>query len=254
MRVRLLLFVASLLAVMALTTRVAMAGAFDLTNGGNVQLSTLLADPNVDPALGTFVIVGDKEFYNFRKYSSEKFDVTDPQNPTPLPAANPALISVVGLPGLSEEGIRFQSIQNQWKVSANQAMDTSFIYSVISTVGQLMDDITLTTGGAATYNGGWVVDETVSSSAFAENFAMTNPPPGPDDVISSVHKVFPTPVPSVDVLKDISLDGGNIVGTSFASITFVDQTFSQVPLPAAAWAGLVLLGGLGLNKVRRNRA
>lgn len=63
----------------------------------------------------------------------------------------------------------------------------------------------------------------------------------------------PTGYTSIDVRKDIL-----ITTTSGVSVglSFVDQTFSQtsiVPLPAAAWAGFSMLGGLGFFGIVRRR-
>ena len=58
---------------------------------------------------------------------------------------------------------------------------------------------------------------------------------------------FDQPVQSLPVQKDILLlADDNGVATAFS---FVDQTFSQVPEPSAAW--LLMLGGLGLVTRRR---
>jgi len=63
------------------------------------------------------------------------------------------------------------------------------------------------------------------------------------------HKVYTKPASVVHVTNQIALAGGPSQLTSFT------QTFSQtpVPLPAAAWAGMVLIGGLGAKRTLRRR-
>jgi len=87
-------------------------------------------------------------------------------------------------------------------------------------------------------------------TSFTTNFSTNN------NSITQLHDVYNWGLPgytSIDVQKDIL-----ITTTSGVAITmsFVDQTFSQtpvVPLPAAAWAGFSMLGGLGFFGVVRRR-
>jgi len=89
------------------------------------------------------------------------------------------------------------------------------------------------------------------AGVFNENFTFNNSPNLLSDslVFSGLYK-------SIDVQKDIFLNAGE-TGNVTVGLSFVDQRFSQtpvVPLPAAAWAGFSMLGGLGFfGAVRRRR-
>jgi hypothetical protein len=57
--------------------------------------------------------------------------------------------------------------------------------------------------------------------------------------------IFDEPVESLDVQKDILLNAGTSSG---ASISFIDQTFSQVPEPTTGLLTLWCLLGLAFAK------
>jgi hypothetical protein len=88
------------------------------------------------------------------------------------------------------------------------------------------------------------------AGVFNENFTFNNAPNLLTDDV-----VFTAGYTSLDVQKDIFLNAGT-AGNVTVGLSFVDQRFSQspvVPLPAAAWAGFSMLGGLGLFGVVRRR-
>jgi len=87
--------------------------------------------------------------------------------------------------------------------------------------------------------------------SFTTNFTANN------NSVSQIHDNYVWGLPgytSIDVQKDILI---NTTSGVAVTMSFVDQTFSQtpvVPLPAAAWAGFSMLGGLGFfGAVRRRR-
>lgn len=96
-----------------------------------------------------------------------------------------------------------------------------------------------------------VTPSTPTIGSFTTNFTANN------NSISQVNDAYVWGLPGytvIDVTKDILIDTTSGVAVTMSS---VDQTFSQtpvVPLPAAAWAGLSMLGGLGFfGAVRRRR-
>jgi hypothetical protein len=97
---------------------------------------------------------------------------------------------------------------------------------------------------------------TTGSASVTETFLMGS------DAVMEIHddggglppkltdQVFFTPgFRELDVQKDIMLVAGN----GSATISFVDQTFSQSPIPEAATMSLAMIGGLGLALLRRTR-
>jgi len=211
------------------------AAVIDLTSGGSVTLAQLLA--------GVDVTVGDKLFYDFGGWATTSTGGAL--------AVDPNLISVKRDPSepAGELGLLFQT--TQWFVFGTQTQDTKFEYNVASMSGRLISDITLQTAGGALYDGFWYVSENVTFSAGALNLDVTNPPPGPDLVVTLDHKVFPVPVSVAHVAKDIALNAGPLAVGS-AGISAVEQDFSQVPTPQAAFAGFGLFGVLGALKLRRS--
>jgi hypothetical protein len=59
---------------------------------------------------------------------------------------------------------------------------------------------------------------------------------------------------SVQSLYDNSQTFGSNLNTSFGGGFFATAAVAPVPLPSAAWAGLALMGGLGVQRFRRSRA
>jgi len=227
------------------------AATIQLVPGGStVTLDTLLG-PN-----GNSVQVGDKLFSNFT-YSP------NPANATPAAAA----VSVGGLGtgiGTDYLGIRFSGgffdapggggtdYLIGYRVTV---LDPNFVITDAHLDSNLIVNGVLPNPAAfGTINETFtaVVPPTPTlAGVFNENFTFNNAPNLLSDSV-----VFAAGYRSIDVQKDIFLNAGE-TGNVTVGLSFVDQRFSQspvVPLPAAAWAGLSMLGGLGFfGAVRRRR-
>jgi len=206
----------------------------------SVKLSTLLQ--------GGSVTVGDKVFSNFS------------YNPTgDMPAAS--TIDVTGiLSNLNNLGIRFSGGFTDLIGGGSSDALIGYRVTVTDPGMRITDahlDSNLDSGGSV---GSGKITETFSPfipnspllGSFNTNFTANN------NTSLQIHDDYvwgpPLGYISLDVTKDILLTTTS--GTS-VTLSFVDQTFSQtpvVPLPAAAWAGFSMLGGLGFfGAVRRRR-
>ena len=198
--------------------------------GAPVALSTLLVP-------GGNIVVGDKTFTNFGYTFTG--DMPGPVGVNVVPITDDA----------GNFGIRFQAafIDLPSSVGGSDALIT---YKVTAGPGRLISDAHIegnpnllgTTGSIS-------VTETFLPLGQNDEFTMKIY----DDEGQPVPKlvdntIFTTPVQSLDVQKDILA----IVPTtaSSATMSFVDQTFSQIPEPASA---LLVLGGIAILGFARKR-
>jgi hypothetical protein len=167
------------------------------------------------------------------------------------PTANQITVAAfTSVPG--EPGITFIST---WSAGSGNGVlgivDTKFQFTVTTLDGIGINDDYLATTGSATASSQWDVAESVTQGnggATLANFQVNSPPtPGAATVVALA--TFPLQQ-SLTVNKDINLNAT----TGRAFISDVSQGFSSpVPLPAAAWAGFSMLGGLGFFGVVRRR-
>jgi len=207
-----------------------------------VSLSSLLTT-------GASITVGDKTFSNFTYSATGNM-------PT---AAN---VNVIGIRSdIGNLGIEFQGAFQDLPDANNAASDALINYRVTVndpnfriTDAHLDSNIaSISAGGSGTITEDFtaLIPTTPPLLSFNTNFDFTTV--GGTRKISDTY-IFGAGYTSIAVRKDILLTagtGGNV------NLSSVDQTFSQtpvVPLPAAAWAGLSMLGGLGFfGAVRRRR-
>jgi hypothetical protein len=233
--------------------------------GGSLQAATTVLVPGVNTITldnltgansGNAVQVGDKLFSNFG------------YTPTPsgsTPSAAGVTISGLGTGiGTDYLGIRFAGgffdapggggtdYLITYRVTV---LDPNFVITDAHLASNLIVNGVLPNPAAfGTINETFtaVVPPTPSlAGVFNENFTFNNAPNLLSDEV-----VFARGYTSIDVQKDIFLNAG-ATGNVSVGLSFVDQRFSQspvVPLPAAAWAGFSMLGGLGFfGAVRRRR-
>lgn len=192
------------------------------------------------------VVIGDKVFSDFSYIGAP------PGAPNPAPT--PSQIAVGTAPG-SDIGLTFSSA---WEsaLGLNQDSIIRYAVSVLPTSKLMITDVGLRFNGNAPIQAPGTfatVTETVSTLNAAGN--------GPGSTIGQVsviadgagsssnrfsdHLTF-APTSSVFVEKDIQL---NSTDSGVATISFVDNTFSQVPEPATF--SLLGLAGTGLLARRR---
>jgi PEP-CTERM motif len=259
-----------------------VAALFTLTLGiGSAKANLILWDAghdtwtiNGDPisnvtvadTVGNVLQVGDKLFDNFL------VSVTSVGDPITPGASGINIIGQINTDG--EFGLAFTAA---WSVLPTQLLDTAlqFHVSVADGYNQLIHDNTLAISGTNTTPNGFVsVDESVYVNKFMGSggniqqlpLALKHVEISSTEVVLSDHEVFIDPftqqetaLPSVWIVKDIMLNGGNVPLQTFetnndtngsARLSIVVQTFSQVPEPAS-----LVLFGLGGTVVfwRRRR-
>jgi hypothetical protein len=180
--------------------------------------------------------LGDKLFYNFNYVGSSQggglaVDAASIQvqwDATPL---NPGMRFIAG-----------------WAASGGQFVDSLITYDVkVTTPGMLIKDVSLAFNGSGFDNGSASVTETVkqgtaewklSVAAFAGNLGN-----GSDSVL-----IIPPTAGPLHITKDIQVNGDTV---GLGTISWVDNHFSQTPVPIPG--GFLLLGpGLaGLALIRR---
>jgi hypothetical protein len=223
----------------------AHAATFDLVSGGPVHLDQLLI-------AGNSATVGNLQF----TFTPASFLSSVLGGVGGAPSASNILVSAfTSVPG--EPGITFTA---GWTAGDGLGhageVDTKFSFQVSTLNGVLINDDYLSTTGSTTDSSRWDVAETVSTSGGTlANFAVTSLPNSVGQTVTATATFAPTSV--LTVSKDIHLQspapGGTVNGVAF--ISDVSQGFSTptVPVPAAAWAGFSMLGGLGLFGVARRR-
>jgi PEP-CTERM motif len=208
----------------------ARAQITNLNQGETVNLADVLDN-------GLALQIGDKQFGNFSfSYSDNNSSNID------LVAAN---VNVTALSNVVGFGVSFTE-----PLSAAGTDDKHIMlqYTVLVTDPNFkISDIHLSITGAAFGNGYGNADEDVFNDAFNGNnvghLHASIPGASTDqaDIVPTETQLW--------VQKDVEVNGGGAGGV--ASITIIDQTFSQVPEPSTVL--LVGLGLLGLVAVNRKR-
>lgn len=216
------------------TPTTASAVTTNLTAGQTISLATV-----IDNTLG--VQIGDKLFRDFF------FSYTDNNgNPTDnLTRSN------VNLTALSNDIGFGVSFQQPLLAIGSDFKDVVFKYSVTVTDPNFkISDIHLSITGAAG-NGGF---GSVGEDTFVGGFGATNvghldaflsgPTTSSNNIVPAVTELW--------VQKD-AIVTGNGAANGNASISVIDQTFSQVPEPSTVLlVGLGLLGGVAVNRKRKS--
>ena len=217
------------------TPATSSATTTNLTTGQTINLGTVIGSN-----LG--VQIGDKLFQDF----FFSYLDTDGLN-------NDLIASNVNLTALSNN-IGFGVSFTQPLLALGPVIkDIVLKYSVtVTDPNFLISDIHLSITGSAG-NGGL---GTVGEDAFVGGFGASNVghlqasiPVSSGDITNA--DIIP-PVVKLWVQKDVIVTGGNNAN-GFASITIIDQTFSQVPEPSTALlVGLGLLGVVALKRTRKS--
>jgi len=190
-------------------------------------------------ARGGSIVQGDKLFGNFSYTATGD-----------MPTAQ--LVNVTGVTVDGNFGIEFQGAFQD--VAGGGASDALIHYTVtvldptmVITDAHLISNVV---GFGAPFTGFGTVSETFlpKTSAFLTNFNI-------DNTVFKLSDSYVWGLPgytSLNVQKDIALTAtSGIIGLSF-----VDQTFSQtqvVPVPAAIWGGVSLLGLMGGGRLWKRR-
>src|SRR5271169_1030806 len=208
----------------------------NLTNGGSINLATVIGN-------GLSVLDGDKLFGNF----FFSYNDTDGITSDDLTMSNVTLTTVSNVIGF---GLQFQ----QPLLAVGPVIkDITLQYSAtVTNSSNLISDIHLDINGSAG-NGGL---GTVSEFAFVGGIGATtvghlqaSVPVSSNDVASA--NIVP-PVTQLWVQKDVIVTGGN-AANGFASISVIDQTFSQVSEPSTMLlVGLGLAGMVAVNRKRKS--
>ena len=220
----------SALVLLFSTTTLVRAQTTNLTGGQTISLATV-----IDNGLG--VQIGDKLFRDFFFSYSDSDGIASDD----LTRSNVVLTALVNNIGF---GVSFQ----QPLLAIGPVIkDIVLKYSAtVTDPSNSISDIHLDITGSAG-NGGL---GTVGESAFVGGFGATQVG-SLQASIPGTSSSFTNIVPSVHELwlqKDVTVTGGN-AANGFASITIIDQTFSQVPEPSTVL--LVGLGLLGMVAVKR---
>jgi hypothetical protein len=224
----------SLLAVLAWSATAPAATII----GNPVALSTLAGVP------GSSIVVGDKTFTNF----NYTFTGDMPG------AANVNVIPITDDDG--NFGVRFQGafIDTTGVPGGSDALIT---YNVTAGAGRLISDAHLQGNPSRLGPFGSIsVTETFLPLGAAGEFTMKiydDQNLSPPKLVDST--VFTTPVKTLSVQKDIlalaKVNANDPNGPSTVTMSFVDQTFSQVPEASTLVLSLIGCVGLGLKRRRQ---
>jgi hypothetical protein len=217
------------LALLFSTATTVSAQVTNLTGGGSISLATVIDN-------GLSVQVGDKVFGNFFFSYSD----TDGLTSDDLTRSNVTLTTLSNIIGF---GLQFsQPLLAIGPVSK----DIEFQYTAtVADPTNLISDIHLSITGSAGNGGLGTVGEQVFTGGFSGTSVgqIQASIPG---VSTAATNIVP-PVSEVWVQKDVIVTGGS-AANGFASISVIDQTFSQVPEPSTVLlVGLGLLGVVGLR-------
>ncbi len=209
--------------------------------GDNTPLSTYLVS-------GYSCQIGDKTFSNFNYVSSAQGGAV---------AITPAGITVDTLGPLgsgasivnNDIGLQFNA---NWSATAGQVTDSNIGFTVTVNGGgaMLIDDTGLAQISGVSPNGSASVAERGCGPAPCTPntiSVLTFDNGGPTS--QTVLDTYFTPVGSLAVMKDIAVSGGT---SGFATLSLVDDTFSQIAVPEPMSMGL-LGGGLALLGLARRR-
>ena len=199
------------------------------------------------------IIIGDKIFYNF-SYTGAPLPPASATNPNPAPTADQITVGQAPTGTNGPIGLSFSS---SWLSSNGQGVDSVISYCVhtIDAATQFyIDGVGLHFNGATplpgTDNGltSASVTETVyavnadgSRGATIGNLSTYSDGTGPKTDTFDSFTALPAPLRDICVTKDIQLHSSiRSAGGGVATISIVDNTFHQVPEPAAL--GLVVIG------------
>jgi hypothetical protein len=206
--------------------------------GTPVLLSTLVVQ-------GATIVVGDKTFGGFT------YSITGDMPPAPL-------VNVIPIQDdAGNFGIRFQGafIDTTGAVGGSDALIT---YNVTAGFNRLISDAHLEGNPArlGTLGSMSVVETFLPVGAQGQNTMKiyddqnVNPPKLIDNTI------FATPVKTLNVQKDIlglaKVDQQSPAAPQTVTLSFVDQTFSQIIIPEPTAVALLLVGTFGLVMMRRH--
>lgn len=193
------------------------------------------------------IIVGDKQFYDFSYLGSP---TPSTGIPNPAPTADQIVVAPITGPMF---GLSFSAA---WDSAAGLNQDSLiryYVHVLDGTPQQAIDGVGLKFNGADPLTGpatNATVTETVETigGSVLGQFSVFNDGAGApyDSLNNSI--TLPSPMRDLFVIKDIMVHSSTTGGVS--TISFVDNTFHQIatPLPQAAWAGLLLIGGLAVCK------
>jgi hypothetical protein len=204
-------------------------------------------NPN-DPS--TYIQVGDKRFTNFGYSQTGDMPTPDQVNVIPTPSSR---ITTPNTFGITFQG-GFQDLPNINRAASDALISyTVLIDPAFLPVWKINDahiaaNFLVIGPGSGTITETFVPDD---NSALIKVYNLNN-----SAIQLSDDVVFPQTHTLIRVQKDILLDAGVIVATNgpeasgqIVQLSFVDQTFSQVPEPASL--GVLGLGGLALLLRRR---
>jgi len=184
---------------------------------------------------GGTIVEADKEFSNFTYniVGSGRY------------VADPTAIDVSGITLNGEHGLQFAgAIAAFSQIVPNSSATVVIGFDVtVTDPDWFIDDISLSFNGTAEGPQALArVDETVviSGPVVVGQAAVQTPAPLSD------HQLLTGAYSTVHVEKEIYVTGGP---DGYATISFVNQTFSQVPEPATL--GLLAIGSIGLFLIRR---
>jgi hypothetical protein len=218
----------------------ALPAAADSACPTGVALSTYLATP------GFTCSIGDLDFGNFVYTSS----ASNP--PTPVPASDVTVGTVDGSAGI---GFTFDSNWTATGAGEFSDADIGFTVSVIGGGPATLEDAALIqTGGVDLTNTGSMASVGESGCSGSSNgldctqqWSLVTSE-NSNTTATSDH-VFYLPTGVLTVSKDINAFDGTSAN-AFASVSLVEDTFSQVPEPRslALLLGFGLVAGLALKK------
>jgi hypothetical protein len=218
----------------------------NLSDGGSVNFSNLVGTN------GLSVMIGDKLFANFGfQYTDTSGNMGDYLNASDLVLS--ALSNQVGF------GV---SIQVPLVSVGPVIKDLTLMFSAqVTNSNNLISDLHLDFTGSASGNGIAAVDESVYTNGFGTgnlaNLSLTLTSAGYVPLSGQTNVTFIPPESKIWIDKDVFVSGnpddlpdGN-PPSDFASISIIDQTFSQIPEPSTM--ALLGVGMAGLLIVRRRK-
>jgi len=237
---------------------VALVGAFsptvqaqvtNLSGGGSVNFSNLVANSQWT---GLSVMIGDKLFGNFGFQFVDQ-DMNSGDQIVPADLVLSALSNQVGF------GVSIQlPLVSQGPVLKDMKL---FFTAQVTNSNNLISDLHLDYTGSASGYGVSQVAESVFTNGFGTglltSLALTETAAGYNPSSGQTNVTFVPPQSKLWIEKDVFVDG-NLSDTpdgnspfDIASITIIDQTFSQIPEPSTM--ALLGAGMAGLLIVRRRK-